>query len=39
MEFKKTCAKNGVAYWQLNGRDSIQKAIFELLNHFNQSWA
>ncbi len=37
-EIQKTCAKNGIAYWQLNGRDSIQKAIFELLNHFNQSW-
>lgn len=36
---QKTCAKNGIAYWQLNGRDTIQKAIFELLNHFNHSWA
>jgi hypothetical protein len=35
---QKTCAKNRIAYWQLNGRDSIQRAIFELLNHFNQSW-
>jgi len=35
---QKACAKNGIAYWQLNGREPIQKAIFELLNHFNQSW-
>lgn len=33
------CAKNGIAYWQLNGADNIQKSIFELLNHFNQTWA
>ncbi len=32
-----TCAKNRIAYWQLNGKDDIQKSIFELLNHFNQS--
>lgn len=37
-EIQNTCAKNGIAYWQLNGREPIQKAIFELLNHFNQSW-
>ncbi|HET8859629.1 DUF58 domain-containing protein [Marivirga sp.] len=36
---QKTCAKNGIAYWQLNGKDNMQKSIFELLNHFNQSWA
>lgn len=35
---QKTCAKNGIAYWQLNGQDDIRKSIFELLNHFNQSW-
>lgn len=39
MGIQKACAKNGIAYWQLNGRNSIQKAIFELLNHFNHSWA
>jgi len=36
---EKACAKNGIAYWQLNGKESIQKSIFELLNRFNQSWA
>lgn len=36
---EKACAKNGIAYWQLNGQEGIQKAIFEMLNHFNQSWA
>lgn len=36
---QKTCAKNGIAYWQVNGKDDIQKVIFELLNHFNQSWS
>jgi hypothetical protein len=36
---KTTCAKNGIVYWQLTGKEDIQKSIFELLNHFNQSWA
>jgi len=36
---EKSCAKNGIAYWQLNGKESIRKSIFELLNRFNQSWA
>ena len=36
---KTTCAKNGIVYWQLTGTENIQKSIFELLNHFNQSWA
>jgi hypothetical protein len=38
-EIQKTCAKNGIAYWQVNGKDDTQKTIFELLNHFNQSWS
>lgn len=38
-EIKSTCAKNGIAYWQVNGKEEVQKSIFELLNHFNQSWA
>ncbi|SMG14499.1 Protein of unknown function DUF58 [Marivirga sericea] len=36
---QKTCAKNSIAYWQVNGKEEIQKVIFELLNHFNQSWS
>ena len=36
---QKTCAKNGTAYWQLDGQDNIQKSIFTLLSHFNQSWS
>lgn len=37
-KIRKTCAKNGIVYWQVNGQANIQKSIFELLNHFNHSW-
>lgn len=34
---KKQCAKNRIAYWQLNGKDDIKKAIYGVLSHFNQT--
>jgi len=37
-QIQKDCAKNGIAYWQLTGKDDIQKSIFEMLNRFNQAW-
>ncbi|WKK80772.2 DUF58 domain-containing protein [Marivirga arenosa] len=37
-EIKQECVKNGIVYWQMNGKESFNKSIFQLLSHLNQSW-